>query len=550
MVGVLGASTMTIMKGPVKSMAEVTKRTVAENSMIAAARLAIVAVRQQPNEDCDADDFIEPLEWAPPDGSTGTPPTGGGFLPTTTGATRTDPWGTTYGYCAWDHGTVTDHPDCGGGSQKRLTGENTESKAVIAVISAGPDRVFQTGCGDTPDYVERVSGSDDLVLEYTYAQSAGIGGGLWNVKQGDLETAEIDKNLEVKNEANTVVMAFDQTSDTSKPSLKVDFISKLSAARKGVEFLSNIKLGTGWLSGDGDNEGVYVADNGNVGIGTASPANRLDVNGAAAIGSRLWGDFTAGADYFWMGLRGSGADGQRIAIGINGANDTTGIVNSLHFHTNGAERMMIKQDGKVGIGTAGPTTNLTVRPAAAALSSMPSGWGGGIHTWDLYANGTVGAGKNGNVAAYMSSNGQIYAAGAFTSDAGTIRDAGGGWVRTYGNTGWYSQTYGGGWHMTDTTWLRAYNNKNVYTGGAVRGDGGIHTNQICNTSGNNCIAQSSLGGASSCHVSGYANCESREGWAGLVPNPNPCPGNKFLKGMHSSSSTSWMYCCDIVITCQ
>lgn len=42
------------------------------------------------------------------------------------------------------------------------------------------------------------------------------------------------------------------------------------------------------------------------------------------------------------------------------------------------------------------------------------------------------------------------------------------WFRSNGNTGWYNQTYGGGWYMIDTTWIRAYNNKNIYTAGAVR----------------------------------------------------------------------------------
>lgn len=41
------------------------------------------------------------------------------------------------------------------------------------------------------------------------------------------------------------------------------------------------------------------------------------------------------------------------------------------------------------------------------------------------------------------------------------------WLRTYGDTGWYSQTYGGGWYMRDTGWIRAYNNKGVYTGGNI-----------------------------------------------------------------------------------
>lgn len=37
------------------------------------------------------------------------------------------------------------------------------------------------------------------------------------------------------------------------------------------------------------------------------------------------------------------------------------------------------------------------------------------------------------------------------------------WFRSTGNTGWYSQTHGGGWYMTDTTYIRAYGNKRVYT---------------------------------------------------------------------------------------
>ena len=57
------------------------------------------------------------------------------------------------------------------------------------------------------------------------------------------------------------------------------------------------------------------------------------------------------------------------------------------------------------------------------------------------------------------------------------------WVRTKGNTGWYNETHQGGWYMTDTTWIRAYNDKPVYvantsnsaiyTSGAVRGTKGF-----------------------------------------------------------------------------
>lgn len=39
------------------------------------------------------------------------------------------------------------------------------------------------------------------------------------------------------------------------------------------------------------------------------------------------------------------------------------------------------------------------------------------------------------------------------------------WHRSTGNTGFYHESHGGGWFMQDSTWLRSYNSKNVYTNG-------------------------------------------------------------------------------------
>jgi hypothetical protein len=59
------------------------------------------------------------------------------------------------------------------------------------------------------------------------------------------------------------------------------------------------------------------------------------------------------------------------------------------------------------------------------------------------------------------------------------------WFRSTGNSGWYSQTYGGGWYMIDTTWIRAYSDKNVYTAGVMRADGGFQGNATSATSASN-----------------------------------------------------------------
>lgn len=46
-----------------------------------------------------------------------------------------------------------------------------------------------------------------------------------------------------------------------------------------------------------------------------------------------------------------------------------------------------------------------------------------------------------------------------------------GWFRTTGTTGFYSDTYGGGWNMTDTTYMRCYGDKWIYTGGNITAGG-------------------------------------------------------------------------------
>ena len=45
-----------------------------------------------------------------------------------------------------------------------------------------------------------------------------------------------------------------------------------------------------------------------------------------------------------------------------------------------------------------------------------------------------------------------------------------GWLRTTGDRGWFNQTYGGGWHMTDSTWIRSYGGKPVYVASNLRTD--------------------------------------------------------------------------------
>lgn len=58
-----------------------------------------------------------------------------------------------------------------------------------------------------------------------------------------------------------------------------------------------------------------------------------------------------------------------------------------------------------------------------------------------------------------SNNSSLY----ITKSGGGYADLYTGWIRTQGQTGWLSSSYGGGWYMTDTSFIRAYGDKAIYT---------------------------------------------------------------------------------------
>ncbi len=211
LVGAFGVGASNTMKGLVASMSDVTRKSIAEEKMMGGARLAVQSATalQTHSGDCDLDSMIEPLPFR--SAGAAPHPAGGGYIPLDIGATLTDPWGTAYGYCVWDPGTAVAHAGCGGAGANRLAGSTTTSTnyPVVAVISAGKDRIFSTTCNafvdtspadgnpDTP-LIVRANGGDDIVLEYTYSDANGLSGDdLWRVKDTSPGIAAIDKNIAV-----------------------------------------------------------------------------------------------------------------------------------------------------------------------------------------------------------------------------------------------------------------------------------------------------------------------------------------------------------------
>ncbi|EEW0485835.1 shufflon system plasmid conjugative transfer pilus tip adhesin PilV [Escherichia coli] len=107
---------------------------------------------------------------------------------------------------------------------------------------------------------------------------------------------------------------------------------------------------------------------------------------------------------------------------------------------------------------------------------------------DMNSNNLNNVGTlNGNAAAL---SGDISARNGTFSDAisGNTATTNGditsnnGWLVTKNSKGWMNSTYGGGWYMSDSSWLRSVNNKGIYTGGQVKGgtvraDGRLYTGE-------------------------------------------------------------------------
>lgn len=59
------------------------------------------------------------------------------------------------------------------------------------------------------------------------------------------------------------------------------------------------------------------------------------------------------------------------------------------------------------------------------------------------------------------------------------------WLYTTGNNGWYNSTHAGGWFMQDSSWVRSYNDKNIYTGGRIKTVNAMETRYIDAIQNNN-----------------------------------------------------------------
>jgi hypothetical protein len=418
--GVLAAVSMQLVTGPLRTMTAVTQKNLVESQLFTNARLVVIhAGIQANNGDADSDSFIEPVEYVPNGtGDCNIALVGGGCLPLTLGASLRDPFGRAYGYCVWDHGTVDNgHADGAAAAPYRLNGDTDPTHPVIALVSGGRDQTFQTSClaydGAGTDGVNRVVGSDDLVFTYTYAEATAASGGLWSIKPTDADTAEIAKDLEVKDNLNNVTVAIDRATGIG------DFLgitTDLITAKTGgsLELDGNVGIGTNDPDAPLD---IYL--NTNVTDPQIAPLP-LKINNPAWTPNQLTGI------EFWNGglktvptsriisqMSGNGSGGEKLIFQTQSADAAN------PNQTMPTTKMTLNPDGGVAIGDGAASTYLNT--VAIGYDTTASGYrsvalGASTSATDHYAfasgEGSVASGR------WSSALGKATASGLYSFAAG------------------------------------------------------------------------------------------------------------------------------------
>jgi hypothetical protein len=141
LLGVLGVVTYNLLSGPMQTASTLNARNNTSTDLSMGMSTLINHARAGEYDNA-LDTTLEVPSFVPVAGGL----INGGVLPTNLGMNTKDPWGTPYGYCAWDHGDSTNTANMIAGVSEDTA--KAEQRTLFALISAGHDKTFSVGCSD------------------------------------------------------------------------------------------------------------------------------------------------------------------------------------------------------------------------------------------------------------------------------------------------------------------------------------------------------------------------------------------------------------------
>ena len=139
-------------------------------------------------------------------------------------------------------------------------------------------------------------------------------------------------------------------------------------------------------SGDSVNTKMVIKDSGNVGIGTTSPAAKLDIDDGAVTDVRIRGNQTSDARIGAYNFYNTAASDVVAAISADrdGANDAAALAFDTQIAGGGmTERMRITSTGNVGIGTTSPSKKLDIAGDVKLTNSNSIYWRNAANNADI-----------------------------------------------------------------------------------------------------------------------------------------------------------------------
>lgn len=173
--------------------------------------------------------------------------------------------------------------------------------------------------------------------------------------------------------------------------------------------IQNVQLNDNYLSNDGDNEGIVIDNNGNVGVGTATPDTKLHVtgntkiqNGTLTLYSNDSADKIQLTDWADMGSKINHSAGWSIDYMAGPGDWDTDGQHRFFTSVSGVgytERMRINNNGNVGIGSVSPTqaklvvngTEDNTLSYGYLMSDGTVGTNSGTAGFSVYASGRIAA---------------------------------------------------------------------------------------------------------------------------------------------------------------